>query len=88
MGIARLKRLGQCVAKAGVVCLACPEKCGELLIGMKGVSLEILGHKCPVNTANIFSPAKNLPDKSFNGCKWRLAFSVYGFGCVYDFSGI
>ena len=88
MGIARLKGLGKRVAKAGVLCLACPEKCREGLFGVKGVSLEILGHECPINTADIFSPAKNLPDKSFNGCKWRLPFSVCGFGGVYDLSRV
>ena len=50
-----------------------PVKCGQGSRGVKRVALHIFGASVPVNAADIFAPANDLPNKAFGGVNRNLS---------------
>lgn len=57
-------------------------------LGIERVARQVLGHVQPVNAANKFTPAQNLPNESFGCGQWRVAGAVSRLGCVHHLARV
>ena len=77
--VAVLQRLCDGIAQARHVGVARPVKLGQWFVRLLGVALGVVGHVGPVNAAHVFTPAQNLPHKTFHRLQWRMALMK---GCL------
>ena len=88
VGVAVLQGLGDGILQAGHLRLAGPVPGRQIGLGIQGVALEAIGHVQPVNAAHEFTPAQDLPDKSFHCRQWRVTVAVGRLGGVHHFARV
>ncbi len=88
VSVAVCEGLGDGFAKALHGGIGSPVEGRERLVGVEGVRLGVLRHVTPVDATDVFAPAEDLADETFDSGERGLARAVAGFGLGEHFAGV